>query len=99
MNVGVLEDNPAICGLLREMLELHGHHATIYTTGWDCLVDIHSDKWMTQSQPFEVLLVDLLLPGDIQGVEILAQMRLTHPHIPLVVVSSTSSQSLQDIQN
>ena len=98
MNVCVLEDNPAICGMMRELLELRGHHVTVYTTGWDCLEVIGSNKWTNQSQPFDLLLVDLLLPDEIQGVEVLAQMQLAHPHIPLVVISAVSSLDLQDIQ-
>jgi signal transduction histidine kinase len=37
MLIGILDDDPAICGMLRELLELTGHTVSVYNNPWDLL--------------------------------------------------------------
>lgn len=98
MKIGVLEDDPSICEVLTVMLEQNHHVVSIYQRGWDILDAVFFEESAVIPQPFDVLLVDLLLQGEISGVQVIAQMRQSFPHMPIVVISAVSSQDLDNVK-
>lgn len=98
MKIGVLEDDPNICEVLTVMLEQNHHVVSIYQRGWDILDAVFFEESAVIPQPFDILLVDLLLQGEISGVQVIAQMRQSFPHMPIVVISAVSSQDLDNVK-
>ncbi len=70
LHTGVLEDDPVICGLLSEALERENHIVSVYHAGWDMVeAFVQNEEEVTESKRFDVVLVDLFLPGELSGTE------------------------------
>jgi len=99
MRVGVVEDDALICGMLSETLERFGHVPTIYREGWAFLEELTGNYTTTKPDPFDIVLLDVLLPGSISGVEIINYLCITRPELPLIVMSAINSTDLANIQD
>lgn len=99
MRVGILEDDPAVCGLLHETLERFGHAACIYRDGWDFLAQFLTEELTPPPRPFDAVLIDLILPGAVTGLEALQQIRMTYPDLPIVVISAVPYLNLEVIKD
>ncbi len=97
MKIGLLEDDPELCSMLKEMLETGGHTVSAYLDGSKFLAALHSEKPATFLPPFDILLVDLILPGDIDGEQVIYQVRLIYPVLPIVVISAVASSHLEAV--
>lgn len=98
MKIGVVEDDPRISEILVEILERSHHVVSMYRQGWDILDAVFFEEPTVSPQPFDILLVDLLLQGEISGVQVIAQMRQSYPHLPIIVISAVSSQDLENVK-
>jgi DNA-binding response OmpR family regulator len=98
MNIGVVEDDPRISEILSEILERSHHVVSMYQRGWDILDAVFFEESAINLQPFDILLVDLLLQGEISGVQVIAQMRQSFPRLPIVVISAVSSHDLENVK-
>ncbi|MHB8598831.1 MAG: response regulator transcription factor [Ktedonobacteraceae bacterium] len=98
MNIGVVEDDPRISEILTVVLEQSHHVVSMYRQGWDILDAVFFEESAVNPQPFDILLVDLLLQGEISGIQVIAQMRQSFPHLPIVVISAVSSQDLENVK-
>ncbi len=100
MNIAILEDNPSILDYLSTALQMSGHHATTFTQGATLLHSIFHDGQPTLSSPFDLILVDLLLPGDISGLEAVRIIRGTFSaeRMPIIIVSACSQKELDEAQ-
>jgi two-component system, NtrC family, nitrogen regulation response regulator GlnG len=97
MKIGILEDDPAIRGILKEMLEHAGHVPSTYENGWDFLLDIFEDEHTPKLDVFDVVLIDLVLPA-ISGAEVLNTINRVHPSLPVIVISASSNEYLASIK-
>jgi len=97
MKIGLLEDDPELCSMLKEMLETGGHTVSAYFDGSEFLAALHLEKPATSLPPFDILLVDLILPGDIDGEQVIYQVRLNYPDLPIVVISAVAPSHLQAV--
>ena len=94
MRIGILDDDPAICGMLRELLELTGHEVFAYNNPWDLLIALfHRDPPV---HLFDVVIVDLLLP-DLSGSQVIQQIQEHFAHLPVIVISALPSTALNAI--
>ncbi|ADU67199.1 PAS sensor protein [Desulfurispirillum indicum S5] len=77
----VVEDDPDVAHLLATLLQHHGYHADIATTGAAAVA-------MVEQVPYDAMTLDLRLP-DRNGISIIRQLRThsTTAHIPIVVVA------------
>ena len=98
MRVGVVEDDILTCGMLSETIERFGHIPFIYHDGWSFLEALTGNYQTTESDPFDIVLLDILLPGSISGIEVLNYLHLTRPELPLVILSAINSQDLANIK-
>jgi DNA-binding response OmpR family regulator len=98
MNIGVVEDDPRISEILTVALEQSHHSVSMYQRGWDILDAVFFEESAVSPQPFDILLVDLLLQGEISGVQVIGQMRQAFPTMPIVVISAVSSQDLDNVK-
>lgn len=77
----IAEDDPEICRLLVQLLNRSGMQASSVRDG-------RSVAPLLDSGNFDLLLLDLMLPG-MPGLEILKQVRLSH-EIPVIIISALS---------
>ncbi len=97
LRVAVVEDNAPTCDMLSETLERFGHIPLIFNDGWTFLEALTGNYRTTEPDPFDIVLLDILLPGSISGIEVLNYLTLTRPKLPLVIVSALSSSDLTNI--
>jgi DNA-binding NtrC family response regulator len=82
-----VEDDPTSARLVKAIAEKEGYSVTHARNQREC------QKVMVEDPP-GLLLIDLTLP-DVGGLDLLAQLRASHPGIPAIIV--TASDSIQDI--
>jgi len=80
----VVEDDPDQSSAVRDRLELYGYAVT-------CAQDGRTAMEILQTDSFDGVLLDMNLP-QIPGVEVLAATRHVLPHVPVVVMSASSSR-------
>ncbi len=97
MRVGVVEDDALTCSMLSETIERFGHIPFIYHDGWSFLEALTGNHQPTTSDPFDIVLLDILLPGSISGIEVLNYLHLTRPELPLVILSAIDRHDLANI--
>ena len=75
----VVDDEPDICDLLREILSL---------AGYDVLVAPDGDSAITllRKQPVELILTDIFMPGK-EGIETIMELRRDFPTVKIVAMS------------
>ncbi len=97
MKIGIVEDDPAIRGILKEMLEHAGHAPTTYSNGWDFLLDILEDGHTPKFGVYDLALIDLVLPC-ISGPEVLNTITAAYPSLPVIIISASSNDYLTTIR-
>lgn len=100
MKIGLLEDNPATVTLLTTALEMAGHTISSYSDGASLLDDLFAGHRIHTTLPYDLLLVDLYLPGGLSGVAVIASIRAAIPpeQLPLMVISAASKRDLEAFQ-
>ncbi len=98
MNIGVLDDNPSILAYLETALEMDGHTVYTHTTGESMLQAI-----LGQSEshlPYDIVVLDLLLPGKLSGADIFLTLRKQIPswQLPIVVITAVSGPTLEQFR-
>ena len=85
----VLDDEPDICDVLREVLEMEGFDVSTAT---------HSERAMelARANPFDIAVLDVILKNDINGVEVFKKLKSFSPDTKTVIMTAFSVQSLLD---
>jgi PAS domain S-box-containing protein len=78
----VVDDDPELCGMLRDLLEGEGYRVLVASNGYEALTQLD------QAQP-ALMVSDLMMPG-LDGVGLIGelQQRGLRPGLPLVIVSA-----------
>ena len=79
-----IEDDPVLGAFVHEQLDRCGFHVTWCQSGTEGLE-------RAQSQPFDVVLMDILLPG-MNGLDILAHLRRRHS-MPIILMSALGAEA------
>lgn len=79
----IVDDEQVVCDLLYDELHEQGYLCSIALEGTEALAKLAAED-------FDVVLLDVRLP-DISGIDVLATMRLKHPHVAAVMVTAISS--------
>src|SRR5712691_5893353 len=97
MRIGLLEDNPAIVDLFISALTLEGHAVETYFTGVSLLERLLPGGSLPAPLPYDVLIVDLGLPGGMSGWDVLAQVGEVPSFggLSVIVVSAVSVSELE----
>src|SRR5712691_12898213 len=100
MNIAILEDNPTIIEYLTLVLEMAGHQVTVYTQGTALLEALFTERGVCTPLPYDLITVDLLLPGDLSGIEVIARIRETigPRQLPIIVISAASQLVLEEVK-
>lgn len=84
MEVLIVEDDPDIAELLSVHLGLLPAMVKVCNNGWQGLDEARSGR-------YGLLVLDLMLPG-LNGLEVCRQLRLTHPHLPVLMLTAKSEE-------
>ncbi len=100
MRIGLLEDNQTLVELMCTALEMTGHSVYSHTWGQSLLEAIFEgrDEHMP-SLPYDLLIVDLNLPGELSGKDVITSIRnLLSPEVlPIIVVSAGGLHELDSL--
>ena len=81
MRILIVEDEHKIAGALKRGLEQLSYAADIAYTGDDGLS-------MAQSEPYDLIILDRMLPGSIDGMELLHQLRSHNNHTRVLLLTA-----------
>ena len=97
MNIALLEDNPPILDYLSTALEMHGHTVHKFTDSAPLLETILTWKNTPLSLPYDLAIIDLLLPGPVSGIETIQKIwqALAPYRLPMIVVTACGQKELE----
>jgi two-component system OmpR family response regulator len=81
----LVEDDMPIADLLRLHLQDEGYHVTHCADGAQGLQQLRAGGW-------DALILDLMLPGGVDGLEICRQARAMPVYTPIIITSARSSE-------
>lgn len=85
----VVDDEPLLVRLNKRQLESQGYNVSVSTESLDALEQV------TKSQnTFDLLLTDLTMPG-MSGTELIKQVRLHSPKLPIIVLTGLSDEDTE----
>ncbi|HLH62768.1 MAG TPA: response regulator [Ktedonobacteraceae bacterium] len=100
MNIALLEDNPAILDYMSTALRMAGHNVYTHVEIPSLLAALFDQEKVCSLPPYDLVIVDLLLPGDMSGVEAIDRIRQSIPPetLPIVIVSACSQDELAQVK-
>ncbi len=99
MKIGLLEDNPAVGEYMSTLLEMAGHTVEVHTHGSSLLEMLFTEAGVRSPLPYDLVIVDLLLPGMLSGPETIQsiQRRLSPEQLPLLIVTAVGPEPLEEV--
>lgn len=100
LRVGVLDDNPAILGLIETVLTMDGHIVYKHTSGSSLLNALFPEDAEERS-PYDVVILDLLLPGAHSGVDVFfaIRQRFSTETLPIIVITAVDEPTLKQFRH
>jgi len=100
MKIGLLEDNINIHEYLTTVLEMAGHTVSAHMEGMSLLDTLFSEESKHTPLPYDLLIIDLSLPGTLSGLSVISYIRqtITPENLPIIVLSAASPSQLEEIQ-
>lgn len=75
----VVDDDPYIRGALKRVIESLGHDVWVAESGVEALK-------ITRSEPLDLIVSDVNMP-EMDGIELLIEVREDHPDLPVLIMS------------
>lgn len=99
MRIGVLEDNTNIHDYLQTALEVAGHTVSTHIEGMSLLEIFFAEQSIQTPLPYDLLIIDLSLPGTLSGLSVISYIRQTFvpEDLPIIVLSAASQNQLEQI--
>ena len=85
----ILDDEVGVRETMAEMLKLHGLQVETAETGEEAL-KIFTEA-LKRGEPFDLVILDLTVPGGLGGKELLPRLRELHPEVRAIVASGYSA--------
>jgi DNA-binding response OmpR family regulator len=100
VNIALLEDNPPILDYLSTALEMLGYTVHKFTNSAPLLDTLFIDDSVRVPLPYDLALIDLLLPGSVSGLQTAQIIRQAIPpqQLHIIVVSACSQKELEEAQ-
>jgi len=97
MRIGILDDNPAILDVFTTMLELEGHTVTAHTMSSSLLEALFQNAEPVVPIPYDLLILDMLLPGEMSGADIYLFIRKSIPaeKLPIIFITAAGDKEMQ----
>jgi DNA-binding response OmpR family regulator len=98
MNIGLLEDNLAVGRYMTTALGLFKHTVSTHTTGAS-LLEVLSPTSEMQLLPYDLVIMDLNLPGGISGEDMLMMLHANAAtkELPILIISGTHKSELDRV--
>lgn len=90
----LVEDEPGIRSLLTTMLNRAGFDCTAFANGREALDWLHQ----ASARP-DVLVSDVVMPGDISGYDLAASLVARHPDIKIIMISGYNQEMFGQSEN
>jgi len=81
MRILIVEDEHKIANALRQGLEQHAYAVDVSYDGDNGLA-------MATTEPYDLIILDRMLPGKVDGIGILQQLRGEHNHTPVLLLTA-----------
>jgi len=100
VNIALLEDNPPILDYLSTALEMLGHTVHTFTNSAPLLESLFIDESVRVPLPYDLALIDLLLPGSVSGLQVAQKIQQAIPpqQLHIIVLSACSQRELDEAQ-
>ncbi len=101
MNIALLEDNPANFEYIQTLLQFEGHHVFAQGDASSFIASIWAMCRQNAVLPYDLAIIDLMLPGRLSGLDVLRSLRATDSplaYFPLMVISGASQNILDEVQ-
>ena len=92
MRVLVLDDDDGVRNVMRSMLSMLGHDPTVVGSSAEAFASV--DAASAENRPFALILVDLTMPGDLSGKEVIERLRARDAQTKIVVMSGYSTDPI-----
>ncbi|SRR5579883_426469 len=89
MYIGMVEDEQAIAEMVVIMLQFEGHRVRAYGSGHAFL------RALSSGERYDVLLLDVSLPGGISGLDILRALVERHVQLPVLILTAAECDLAQ----
>lgn len=86
--IAIVEDEKDLASIVSKYLTSDGFNCTIFHTGEDALKEIKND--------FHLWILDIMLPGSINGYDLIKKIKENNPNVP-VIFSSARDQDIDKI--
>ncbi len=100
MVIGVLDDNPHIVSFLEATLRIDGHTVYTHTTG-ESLLTAFGEQNVENHIPYDLVILDLLLPGNLSGADVFLALRRRFPswQLPIIIMTAVSGPTLEQFRH
>ncbi len=100
MKIGVLDDNQAILDYIATVLTLDNHTVETHATGESLLDALFSPNRAHDERPYDLIILDLLLPGEHSGADVFISIRKRFPaqYLPIIVVTAVGGATLEQFR-
>ncbi len=88
--IALIEDTPAVAQLITIVLEAQGCSVVHFLDGASFFATL-------QDTLYDIVLVDLNLPGNVSGLQVIISLNEMMPHVPIIVVSGASKGLLASV--
>ena len=85
----VVEDEPALCGLVKDILLRYGYRVLTAGSGVEAL-----QVWAGNKQSIDLLLTDMVMPHGVSGRELAEQVQKEKPELEVLYTSGYSAEML-----
>jgi len=101
MNIALLEDNPSNLEYIQTLLKFEGHQVSAHGDAASFLASIWTTYRQNAVLPYDLAIIDLMLPGRLTGLDVLHSLRAAGSplaYFPLIVISGASQNILDEVQ-
>ena len=101
MKIGLLEDNYVISDYLTTALEIAGHQVYPHVFGHSLVERLYLDRDQHEPPPYDLVIIDLLLPGMLSGAAVIDYLHrtITPQTLPIIVISAASESQLEEVRS
>jgi PAS domain S-box-containing protein len=92
LKILVLDDEPMVLETIGEMLEALGHSAGLAESG-ETVIKMYEEA-LEAGEPYDLLILDLTVPGGVGGEETLKTLKSRHPDVKAFVSSGYSNNPI-----
>jgi CheY-like chemotaxis protein len=100
LRIGVLDDNRGVLRLIETILTMEGHAVSTYTDGLS-LLDVLSLQEAEELLPYDLVILDLLLPGAQSGADVFFAIRqqFSAEVLPIIVITAVDEPTLRQFRH